>query len=85
MLKNCAECRCKAGEHIAEKNLGKNCLLESLEAEVLQLKLAEEGAKEAFGAVVAEKRILEAKVKNLERLLNDAYAMVRKNIAPTAL
>lgn len=43
-----------------------------------QLKLAEEGAAEAFGAVVQDKQDLEAEVKRLQSLLDDAYALVRK-------
>ena len=40
------------------------------------LELAEEGAKEAFGVVVQQKRELEAEVKKLQGLLAAAYKMV---------
>jgi chromosome segregation ATPase len=49
-------------------------LLEDIE----QLKLAEEGAKEAFSAVVQQKRDLEAKCKRLSRLLSDAHESIRR-------
>ena len=48
--------------------------------EITSLKLAEEGAKEAFGAVVTQKRLLEAKVKHLEHLLRDAHEIIRKHV-----
>lgn len=48
----------------------------ALKEEVDQLRLAEEGAKEAFGHVVQQKRDLEAEVKRLRELLAAAYKMV---------
>lgn len=48
----------------------------ALKEEVDQLHLAEEGAKEAFGHVVRQKRDLEAEVKRLRELLAAAYKMV---------
>lgn len=44
--------------------------------EVDQLRLAEEGAKEAFAHVVQQKRDLEAEVEKLRKLLAGAYKMV---------
>lgn len=46
--------------------------------QIKQLQLAEEGAAEAFGAVVQDKRALEAEVKRLQSLLDGAYASIRK-------
>ena len=40
--------------------------------------LAEEGAKEAFGAVVQDKRDLEAECKRLRELLEGAHAIIRR-------
>ena len=51
---------------------------ESVLKEVDQLRLAEEGAKEAFGHIVQDKRDLEAEVKRLQELLAGAYRMVRQ-------
>ena len=51
---------------------------------VKELTLAEDGAKEAFGAVVHEKRDLEAKCKNLRRLLDAAYSDIRQAAARVA-
>jgi chromosome segregation ATPase len=48
-----------------------------LTAEVQQLKLAEEGAAEAFGVVVQDKRDLQAEVKRLQTLLNSAHTTIR--------
>ena len=42
------------------------------------LRLAEEGAKEAFGHVVQQKRDLEAECKRLRRLLDGAYDTIRR-------
>jgi len=54
------------------------------EADVIeQLRLAEEGAKEAFGHVVQQKRDLEAECKRLRRLLDGAYDTIRRK-APNA-
>ena len=47
-------------------------------------RLAEEGAKEAFGHVVQQKRDLEAECKRLRRLLDGAYDTIRQQ-APNAL
>jgi hypothetical protein len=49
-----------------------------LRQQVANLEAAEEGAKEAFGVVVQDKRDLEAEVKRLQALLNGAYASIRK-------
>ena len=48
---------------------------ESVLKKVDQLRLAEEGAKEAFGHVVQQKRDLEAEVEKLRKLLAGAYKM----------
>ncbi len=48
-------------------------------AEINQLRLAEEGAKEAFGVIVQEKRDLEAKCKGLQQLLDGAHDIIRRN------
>jgi hypothetical protein len=45
---------------------------------VRQLEAAEEGAAEAFGVVVQEKRDLEAECKRLRELLDSAYAQIRR-------
>ena len=47
------------------------------------LRLAEEGAKEAFGHVVQQKRDLEEECKRLRRLLDGAYDTIRQQ-APNA-
>ena len=52
------------------------CDIDKLKEEVDQLRLAEEGAKEAFGHVVQQKRDLEAEVTKLRELLAAAYKMV---------
>ena len=57
----------------------------TLKAEIEQLKLAEEGASEAYGVLVQEKRDLETKVKRLEVLLNSAYESIRKNTKPNVI
>lgn len=49
-----------------------------LREEVEQLKLAEEGAKEAFGHVVQDKRKLEAECTRLRGLLKSAYDDIRR-------
>ena len=46
--------------------------------EIEQLRLAEEGAKEAFAHVVQQKRDLEAECKRLRRLLDGAYDTIRR-------
>jgi len=51
--------------------------------EIEQLRLAEEGAKEAFAHVVRQKRDLEAECKRLRRLLDGAYDTIRRQ-APNA-
>ena len=48
-----------------------------LSAEVGSLKLAEEGAKEAFGHVVQEKRDLEKALKHCEANLHSANEIIR--------
>lgn len=50
-----------------------------LETENRQLLLAEEGAKEAFGHVIQQKRDLEAECKRLRELLAGAYETLRQN------
>lgn len=50
-----------------------------LVAEINSLNLAEEGAKEAFGVVVQDKRDLEAAVSRLQGLLESAYEMVKQH------
>lgn len=56
---------------------------DQLREEVEQLKLAEEGAAEAFGVAVQDKRDLEAEVKRLQSLLDGAYASIRQYAART--
>lgn len=51
--------------------------LRRLAAEVESLKLAEEGAKEAFGHVVQEKRDLEKALKHCEANLHSAHEIIR--------
>ena len=50
---------------------------DALREEVAQLKLAEEGAAEAFGVIVQEKRDAEAECKRLNDLLQAAYTQLR--------
>ncbi len=45
--------------------------------EIEQMRLAEEGAKEAFGHVVQQKRDFEAECKRLRILLDGAYKTIR--------
>lgn len=47
--------------------------------EIEKLRLAEEGAKEAFSVIVQDKRNLEAKCKQLQKLLDGAYDIIRRN------
>ena len=47
-------------------------------AEVESLKLAEEGAKEAFGHVVEQKQAAEAECVKLRELLDAAYSDIRR-------
>lgn len=49
-----------------------------LTEQVQQLELAEEGAKEAFGVVVQEKRDLEKEVRRLTELLAGAHQIIRE-------
>ena len=49
-----------------------------LNQEIEQLRLDEEGAKEAFGHVVQQKRDLEAECKRLRGLLDGAYETIRR-------
>lgn len=53
-------------------------LVPQLREEIAMLKLAEEGAAEAFGVVVQDKRDLEAEVRRLQTLLEGAHALIRK-------
>lgn len=53
-------------------------LVLELRAKVRELELAEEGAKEAFGHVVQQKRDLEAECNRLRGLLDSAYASIRR-------
>lgn len=46
------------------------------------LRLAEEGAKEAFGHVVQQKRDLEAECTRLRGLLDGAYDTIRRQAVP---
>lgn len=45
---------------------------------VQMLEFAEEGAKEAFGAVVQDKRDAQAECNRLRKLLDDAHAQIRR-------
>jgi hypothetical protein len=49
-----------------------------LRIKVRELELAEEGAKEAFGHVVQDKRDLEAEVRRLQALLDGAHQIIRE-------
>jgi hypothetical protein len=51
---------------------------EQWQRRVQQLEAAEEGAAEAFGVVVQEKRDLEAECRRLRELLDSAYAQIRR-------
>jgi len=51
--------------------------------EVRLLRLAEEGAKEAFEHVVQQKRDLEAECQRLRGLLNSAYDTIRRQTQHT--
>lgn len=52
-------------------------LMDEAATQIEQLRLAEEGAAEAFGVVVRDKRNLEAEVKRLQALLDGAHATIR--------
>jgi hypothetical protein len=52
--------------------------------EIEALKLAEEGAKEAFGHVVQQKQDAEAECKRLRELLDGAYKSLRSRDLPHA-
>ena len=55
------------------------------EADVAHLMLADEGAKEAFGHVVQQKRDLDDECKRLRRLLDGAYETIRRQaLTPNA-
>lgn len=51
--------------------------LAKLRERIHELELAEEGAQEAFAAVVQQKRKLEAECTRLRGLLDGAYATIR--------
>lgn len=53
-------------------------LVLKLRAKIRKLELAEEGAKEAFGHVVQQKRDLEAECNRLRGLLDASYASIRR-------
>ena len=53
-------------------------LIFAVAKEIEQMRLAEEGAKEAFAHVVQQKRDLEAECKRLRRLLDGAYDTIRR-------
>ena len=55
---------------------GMSAYAKKLEGENEQLRLAEEGAKEAFGHVVQQKRDLETECKRLRTLLDSAHDMI---------
>lgn len=56
--------------------------LGALMLEVEQLRLAEEGAAEAFGVVVDDKRRLEAECESLRASLQWAHAIIRRQARP---
>ena len=56
-----------------------------LRAEVDQLKLAEEGSEEAFGAVVQQKRDAEAQCKKLQGLLDACYKICGELARPSGI
>lgn len=49
-----------------------------LRQRIRELELAEEGAQDAFAAVVQQKRQLEAKCARLRKLLDGAHETIRK-------
>lgn len=53
-------------------------LVLELRAKIRDLELAEEGAKEAFGHLVQQKRDLETECNRLRGLLDAAYASIRR-------
>lgn len=52
--------------------------LAKLRERIRELELAEEGAQEAFAAVVQQKQQLEAECTRLRGLLDGAYATIRR-------
>ncbi len=51
--------------------------MEAQQAEIEQLTLTEEGAKEAYGALVAKKQDLESECSRLRKLLTEAHEIIR--------
>jgi len=49
---------------------------------LLQMLAGEEGAAEAFGVVVQDKRDLEAEVARLQHLLEGAHRIIRERVKP---
>lgn len=58
--------------------MSNEALILELRAQIRDLELAEEGAKEAFGHVVQQKRELEKECGRLRELLDGAYASIRR-------
>lgn len=71
-------------ERLRAEARGADALREKL-AGIEQLRLAEEGAKEAFGHVVQQKRDLEKECKRLRGLLDGAYETIRRQAHNAAL
>lgn len=63
----------------AEKgtDMSNETLVLGLRAKIRELELAEDGAKEAFGRLVQQKRDLEAERNRLRGLLDASYASIR--------
>lgn len=77
---DCADGNLTLAETLNRKDAGMSNETRVLElrAKISELELAEEGAKEAFGHVVQQKRDLEAECKRLRGRLDDAYASIRR-------
>ena len=73
-------CRLMNVRSIAASRLPKQDLqtIEDAIEAIKQLELQEEGAKEAFGAVVQDKRTLEKEVQRLTGLLAGAHQIIRE-------
>jgi len=67
----------EAAGHELRRLAGVEAELQQAREEVESLKLAEEGAKEAFGHVVQEKRDLEKALQQCEANLRSAHEIIR--------
>lgn len=71
---------CELGAEVSRR-LKAESEVARLRAAVQQLEAAEEGAKEAFGVVVQEKRDALAECQRLRLLLDDCHAQIRRQAA----